>query len=183
MNQSSTDVKPRQWTSIYLSIITFRHFEVLFFFKDITISRIRDFISSSINVIMSRIRDFISCSSFRYRFSLFLNRKTFEVRNKSILFLNIEFFSSTMNDDKIFFKIIMLIFNSNNFHLWIEEFKDLILKTKIWKYINSYNQIAKSRKEILFEIFHYVVKAFAFASSTVADDLITIQIDQSVQAS
>jgi hypothetical protein len=75
----------------------------------------------------------------------------------------------------------MLILNSNNFHFWIEEFKDLALKIKIWKYINSYNQIAESRKEILFEIFYYVVKASAFASSAIADDLITNQIDQSAQ--
>jgi hypothetical protein len=52
-----------------------------------------------------------------------------------------------MNDDKIFFKIIMLIFNSNNFHLWIEELKDLTLKIKIWKYIHSYDKIEKSRKK------------------------------------
>jgi hypothetical protein len=88
-----------------------------------------------------------------------------------------------MNDDRIFFKIIMLIFNSNNFHLWIEELKDLISKIKIWEYINSYNQTAESRKEILFEISHYAVKASAFASSTAADDLITDQTDQSAQAS
>ncbi len=95
--------------------------------------------------------------------------------------MNIEFFSSTMNDDRIFFKIIMLILNSNNFHLWIKELKDLILKIKIWEYINSYNQTAKSREEILFEIFHYVVKASAFASSAIVDDLITNQINQSAQ--
>jgi hypothetical protein len=86
-----------------------------------------------------------------------------------------------MNDDRIFFKIIMLIFNFNNFHLWIEKFKDFALKIKIWKYINSYNQIAKSRKEILFEIFHYAVKAFSFASSTTADDFITNQINSLAQ--
>ncbi len=97
------------------------------------------------------------------------------------MLLNIEFFSSTMNDDRIFFKIIMLIINSNNFHFWIEELKDLILKIKIWKYINSYNQIAESREEFLLEIFHYIVKAFSFASSAVADDLITDQINQSAQ--
>jgi hypothetical protein len=86
-----------------------------------------------------------------------------------------------MNDDRIFFKIIMLILNSNNFHLWIEELKDLALKIKIWKYINSYNQTAESREEILFEISHYAVKASVFASSTAADDFITDQINQSAQ--
>jgi hypothetical protein len=88
-----------------------------------------------------------------------------------------------MNDDKIFFKIIMLIFNSNNFHFSIEKFKDLALKIKIWKYINSYKQIAKSRKEVLFEIFHFAVKAFAFAFSAIADDFITNSTDQSAQTS
>jgi hypothetical protein len=132
---------------------------------------------------MFRVRDFIFYSSFKYKFFLFLNRKAFEIRNKSILFLNIEFFSSTINDDKIFFKIIMLIFNSNNFHLWIETFKDLALKIKIWEYINSYNQTAESRKEILLEISHYVVKASVFASSTAVDDFITDQTDQFAQAS
>jgi hypothetical protein len=70
----------------------------------------------------------------------------------------------------------MLIFNSNNFHFWIEEFKDLALKIKIWKYINSYNQIAKSREEVLLEIFHFDIK-------TVVDDLITNQTDQFAQGS
>jgi hypothetical protein len=97
--------------------------------------------------------------------------------------LNIEFFSSTMNDDKISFRIIMLIFISNNFHLWIEKLKDLILKIKIEEYINSYNQIAKSRKEILLEIFHYDIKAFTLTFSAIVDDFITNQIDQSAQAS
>jgi predicted Fe-Mo cluster-binding NifX family protein len=95
--------------------------------------------------------------------------------------LNIEFFSSTMNDDRIFFRIIMLILNSNNFHLWIEELKDLTLKIKIWKYINSYDKIEKSRKEVLSEIFHFLVKQSNFASSTTVDDLITNQINQSAQ--
>jgi hypothetical protein len=89
--------------------------------------------------------------------------------------LNIEFFSSTMNDDRIFFKIIMLIFISNNFHLWIEELKDLTLKIKIWEYINSYNQIQKSREEVLFEISHFVIRS-AFTISAAADDLITNQL-------
>jgi hypothetical protein len=44
-----------------------------------------------------------------------------------------------------------------------------------------YNQIAEFRKEILFEIFHYVVKTSSFASSTVVDDLITNQINQFAQ--
>jgi hypothetical protein len=95
--------------------------------------------------------------------------------------LNIEFFSSTMNDDKIFFRIIMLIFNSNNFHLWIEELKDLTLKIKIWEYINSYDKIEESRKEILSKIFHFFVKQSDLASSAVADDFITDQINQSAQ--
>jgi hypothetical protein len=77
----------------------------------------------------------------------------------------------------------MLILISNNFHLWIEELKKLALKIKIWEYINSYNQTAESRKEILFKIFHYDIKAFAFTFSAVVDDLITNQINQSAQAS
>ncbi len=55
------------------------------------------------------------------------------------------------------------------------------MKIKIWEYINSYNQTAKSREEILFEISHYAVKASAFASSTIADDVITNQTDQFAQ--
>jgi hypothetical protein len=95
--------------------------------------------------------------------------------------LNIEFLSSIMNDDRIFFKIIMLIFNSNNFHLWIEELKDLILKIKIWEYINSYDKIEKSRKEILSKISHFVVKKSDFALSAVVDDFITNQANQFAQ--
>jgi hypothetical protein len=86
-----------------------------------------------------------------------------------------------MNDDKIFFRIIMLILNSNNFHLWIEELKDLILKIKIWEYINSYDKIEKSRKKVLSEISHFFVKQSNFTSSTAADDFITDQINQSAQ--
>jgi hypothetical protein len=86
-----------------------------------------------------------------------------------------------MNDDKTFFKIIMLILNLNNFHLWIEKLRDLILKIKIWKYINSYDKIEKSRKKILSEISNFVVKQSDFASSTTVDDFITNQIDQFAQ--
>jgi hypothetical protein len=88
-----------------------------------------------------------------------------------------------MNDDRIFFKIIMLIFNSNNFHLWIEELKDLTLKIKIWEYINSYDKTEESRKEVLSEIFHFLVKQFDLTSSAAVDDLITNQINQSAQDS
>ncbi len=95
--------------------------------------------------------------------------------------MNLEFFSS-MND-VFFFKSTMLILISNNFHLWIEELRDLALKIKIWKYINSYDKIEKSRKKILSEIDHFVVKQSNFTSSTVADDLITDQINQSAQSS
>ncbi len=93
--------------------------------------------------------------------------------------MNIEFFSSTMNDDRISFRITMLTFISNN-SLWIEELKDLALKIKIWKYINSHSQIQKSRKEVLLEISHFVIRS-AFVSAAV-DDLITDQADQSAQA-
>jgi hypothetical protein len=86
-----------------------------------------------------------------------------------------------MNDDRIFFRIIMLILNSNNFHFSIEAFKDLTLKIKIWEYINSYNQIAESREEILSEIFYYAVKTSVLASSTIFDDLIANQINQFAQ--
>ncbi len=94
--------------------------------------------------------------------------------------MNIEFFSLTMNDDKISFRITMLTLILNNFHLWIEELKDLALKIKIWEYINSYNQIQESRKEVLLEISHFVIKSIFV--STAADDFITDQVDQSAQA-
>jgi c-di-AMP phosphodiesterase-like protein len=87
--------------------------------------------------------------------------------------LNIEFFFSTMNDDKIFFKIIMLIFISNNFHFWIEKFKNLILKIKMWQYINSNNNMKKSRKKILLEIDHFSIKNFS--SQSITNDLMTNQ--------
>jgi hypothetical protein len=87
--------------------------------------------------------------------------------------LNIEFLFSTMNDDKIFFRIIMLIFISNNFHFWIEEFKDLALKIKVWQYIDSNDNMKKFKKEILFEIDHFSVKNFN--SQSITDDLMTNQ--------
>ncbi len=85
-----------------------------------------------------------------------------------------------MNENKIFFKIIMLIFISNNFHLWIEKLKDLALKIKVWKYINSYDKIEESREEILLEISHFVVKV---STSSTNDDLMTNQTNQFAQAS
>ncbi len=87
--------------------------------------------------------------------------------------MNIEFFSSTMNDDRIFFKIIMLIFISNNFHLWIEKFKDLALKIKVWQYINSNDSMKKFKKKILFEIDHFSIKNSS--SQSIANDLMTNQ--------
>jgi uncharacterized membrane protein YciS (DUF1049 family) len=81
-----------------------------------------------------------------------------------------------MNDDKISFKNTMLIFISNNFHLWIEELKSLILKIKIWKYINSYDKIKKSRKKILSEIDHFVVKQSDFTLSTMLTILSQIKL-------
>jgi hypothetical protein len=88
-----------------------------------------------------------------------------------------------MNDDKISFKNIMLILISNNFHLWIEKLKNLALKIKIWKYINLYDKIEESRKEILSKIDHFVVKQSDLTSSTIVDDLIKNQINQSAQSS
>ncbi len=90
--------------------------------------------------------------------------------------MNIEFFSSTMNDDRIYFRIIMLTLISNNFHWWIEELKDLSLKIKIEKYINSYNQTAKSREEVLCEISHYDIRASAFTFSAVLTILLQIKL-------
>jgi hypothetical protein len=95
--------------------------------------------------------------------------------------LNLEFFF--LMNDVFFFKKIMLILISNNFHLWIEELKDLALKIKIWKYKNSYDKIEEFRKKILSEINHFVVKQSDFTSSTIVDDLITNQTNQSVQFS
>ncbi len=95
--------------------------------------------------------------------------------------MNLEFFFS-MND-VFFFKSTMLILISNNFHLWIEKLKDLALKIKIWKYINSYDKIEKSRKKILSKIDHFIVKQSDLTSSTTADDFITDQINQSAQSS
>jgi hypothetical protein len=79
----------------YSSISTFRSF---ISFKDITISRIRDFISSSINVIMFRIRDFIFCSSFKYKFFLFLNRKS--VRNSKQINIVFEYQILLFNNER-----------------------------------------------------------------------------------
>ncbi len=95
--------------------------------------------------------------------------------------MNLEFFF--LMNDVFFFKKIMLILISNNFHLWIEELKDLALKIKIWKYKNSYDKIEEFRKKILSEINHFVVKQSDFTSSTIVDDLITNQTNQSVQFS
>ncbi len=87
--------------------------------------------------------------------------------------MNIEFFSSTMNDDRISFKIIMLIFISNNFHLWIEKFKNLTLKIKVWQYINSNDNMKKFKKKILLEIDHFSIKNLN--SQSITDDLMTNQ--------
>jgi hypothetical protein len=83
--------------------------------------------------------------------------------------LNIKFFFSTINVNRIFFKIIMLIFISNNFHFWIEKFKDLALKIKMWQYINSNDNMKKFKKRILFEIDHFSIKNFN--SQSITNDL------------
>jgi hypothetical protein len=44
-----------------------------------------------------------------------------------------------------------------------------------------YDKIEESRKEIFLKIFHFVVKQFDFASSTIVDDFITNQINQFAQ--
>jgi hypothetical protein len=93
-------------------------------------------------------------------------RSKFEINQHYLL--NLEFFS-LINDDKIFFKSIMLILISNNFYLWIEELKDLALKIKIWEYIDSYDKIEESRKKILLKISHFVVKQSDLTSSTAID--------------
>jgi hypothetical protein len=51
------------------------------------------------------------------------------------------------------------------------------------KYIDLYDKIEKSRKEILSEIDNFVVKQSDLTSSTAADDFITDQINQSAQSS
>jgi hypothetical protein len=78
-----------------------------------------------------------------------------------------------MNDDKISFKIIMLIFISNNFHLWIEKLKDFILKIKVWQYINSNENMKKSKKRIFLEIDHFSIKNLN--SQSITNDLMTNQ--------
>jgi hypothetical protein len=127
---------------------------------------------------MFNIRDFIFCFFLNINNDVlsFFIFKSKSVRNSKQI--NIKswisnFFSSTMNDDKIFFKIIMLIFISNNFHFWIEKFKDLALKIKVWQYINSNDNIKKFKKKILFEINHFSVKNFNLQSIT--NDLMTNQ--------
>ncbi len=59
----------------------------------------------------------------------------------------------------------MLIFISNNFHLWIEELKNITLKIKIWKYINS-NKIIKifKKKHLFWRIF---IRCFEYCSSRI----------------
>jgi hypothetical protein len=85
--------------------------------------------------------------------------------------LNLEFFSSMNN--VFFFKSIMLIFITNNFHLWIEKFKDLALKIKMWQYINSNDNMKKFKKKILLEIDHFSVKNLN--SQSITNDLMINQ--------
>ncbi len=144
------------------------NFEILFFlsrYKRVSIiSRFYFFFRHKCSSI--RNSNFIFIVLFRHRkqrliINVFLFLKSKSVRSSKHININswiFEFLSSTMNDDRIFFKIIMLTFNSNNFHLWIEELKDLALKIKIWEYINSYDKIEESRKKFLSEISHFFVK-------------------------
>ncbi len=167
------------------------NFEILFFFqryKSVSIiSRFYFFLKHKCSSI--RNSNSIFTVLFKYRkqrliVDVFLFSKSKSVRNSKQININswiFKVFSSTMNDDRIFFKIIMLTFNSNNFHLWIKELKDLALKIKIWEYINSYDKIEESRKEVLSKISHFVVKQSDFASSAAVDDFITNQTNQSAQ--
>ncbi len=54
-----------------------------------------------------------------------------------------------------FFKIIMLIFISNNFHFWIEKFKNLTLKIKVWQYIKSNDRLT-SLIDTMTSLFEYI---------------------------
>jgi hypothetical protein len=162
------------------------NFEILSFFqkyKSVSIiSRFYFFFRHKCNSI--RNSNLIFIVLFKYRkqrliVDVFLFLKSKSVRSSKQININswiFEFFSSTMNDDRIFFKIIMLILNSNNFYLWIEDLKDLILKIKIWEYINSYDKIEESREEVLSEISHFVVKKSDLALSAVVDDFIINQL-------
>jgi hypothetical protein len=82
-----------------------------------------------------------------------------------------------MNDDRIFFKIIMLIFISNNFHFWIEELKDIALKIKIWEYINSNKIIKKFKKDIYFDMFSFDILNIVHQDQTSASAFTSTSID------
>jgi hypothetical protein len=62
----------------------------------------------------------------------------------------------------------MLILVSNNFHFWIKELKDIALKIKIWKYINSNEIIKKSKKDIYSDVFSFDVSNIAYQDQTFA---------------
>ncbi len=72
----------------------------------------------------------------------------------------------------------MLILISNNFHLWIEELKDLALKIKVWEYIDPYDKTEEPREGILPEVDHFAVKQSDPTPSAAAGDLITGQASQ-----
>ncbi len=114
-------------------------------------------------------------------FFYFWDRKTFEIRNKSIL---------------IFEYRILLFNNERRQNLFQNHYVDSHFKQfsfvnrRIEKFysedqdmsnINSYDKIEESWKKILSKISHFVVKQSDFISSTIVDDFITNQIDQSTQ--
>ena len=52
----------------------------------------------------------------------------------------------------------MIFLNSKNFHSWIIKMKYIVIKTKVWNYVDSEKKTSKLSNSILSRLLHYFVK-------------------------
>ena len=52
----------------------------------------------------------------------------------------------------------MIFLNSKNFHSWIIKMKNIVIKTKVWKYVDSKKKTSELSNSIFSRLSHYFVK-------------------------
>ena len=63
------------------------------------------------------------------------------------------------------YKNIIIFLNSKNFHSWIIKMKNIAIKAKVWKYVDSKKKTSKSSNSILSRLLHYFVKKISEQSN------------------
>ena len=68
----------------------------------------------------------------------------------------------------------MIFLNSKNFHSWIIKMKNIVIKTKVWKYVDSEKKTSKSSNSIFSRLSHYFVKKI-FEQSNQNDAFVSVK--------